>query len=100
MGNKSGQGRRPRKKKGITAEATIQRLMDSLSNEENDALVAEPNSEWDMIAQATMAWQTMFYQALGIKSAKTIAAMGSSLIVLASIMRRAYGLGIKRGKRG
>jgi len=81
------------------AEATIQKVLKKLTTEEVDRL-APDSGEFKQIAEAIMAWyQLLLASGIIRKSAKATEVLASSLLVLGTLVKYAYALGVRRGQR-
>ena len=81
------------------AEATIQKVLKKLTTEEVDRL-APDSGEFKQIAEAIMAWyQLLLASGIIQKSAKATDVLASSLLVLGTLVKYAYALGVRRGQR-
>ena len=81
------------------AEATIQRVLKKLTTEQVDEL-APDSGEFKQVAEAIMAWyQLLLASGIIQKSAKATEVLASSLLVLGTLVKYAYALGVRRGQR-
>jgi hypothetical protein len=87
------------------AEAKIEKVFGKLKAEEVDALASdgrgEDRAEFKHVAEAVMAWYQLLFASGVIKdrSEKTLETMGSSMLVLATLVKYSYALGVRRGQR-
>jgi len=83
------------------AEAKIQRVIGRLPAADVDALVPESDVEYRAIAEAVMAWYQLLLASgiLDVKDKRVIEVLSSSLLVLGTIVKYAYALGLRRGRR-
>ncbi len=79
--------------------ARIQRVQDTMSAEEVDALVPE-GGEFEKIANAIMAWWVLLH-ASGImrKSMPAREVVAGAMLILGVLVKYTYALGIRRGER-
>ena len=87
-----------------TPEATIQRLLKRMSAADVDALVADDNAEFKTVADAVMAWYQMLVKSGILKTEgddgkRAFEVLASSLLVLGTIVKTAYALGLRAGQK-
>lgn len=81
-------------------EAQIQRVLKKMTAAEVDELVPD-KGEFDEIAQAVMAWQALLHAGRVFQKGEQVRrTLGASLIVLGTLFKYTYALGIRRGQRG
>ena len=81
------------------AEAKINRVLGMLDANEVDRIVGENNKEWRTIAEAAMAWQVLLTKGLNARRDKALMRLlTSSLLVLGTLIKYTYALGIRRGR--
>jgi len=85
-------------------EAKIEKVLRKMPASEVDELVGEKNAEFSHIAEAIMAWNVMLHAASIFRQEPeqrdaVLRTLASSLVVLGSLVKYAYALGIRRGKR-
>ena len=81
------------------AEAKINRVLGMLDANEVDRIVGENNKEWRAIAEAAMAWQVLLTKGLNARRDKALMRLlMSSLLVLGTLIKYTYALGIRRGR--
>lgn len=83
------------------AEAKIQRVLRKMSTDEVDRAVPDDDVEFKAIAQAVMAWYQLL-MASGIvdrKDKRAIDVLASSMLILGTLVKYTYALGLRRGKR-
>ena len=86
------------------AEEKIQRVLRKLSGERVDELASDgkghDSTEFKHVAEAVMAWyQLLLASGIVKKDEKTIDVLASSLLVLGTLVKYAYALGVRRGRR-
>jgi len=82
------------------AEAKIQRVLNRLTAAEVDEL-APDRGEFKAVAEAVMAWYQLLF-ASGIvnrQNEKAMEVLASSLLVLGTLVKTTYALGVRRGRR-
>jgi len=85
-----------------TAGDKVQALLESLDRDECHRLIGDNNREYRTVSEAVMAWQAMLFAGLegrGVVLEGSDKLMGSSMVVLGTIVQFAYALGIRRGQR-
>jgi len=81
------------------AEAKINRVLGMLDANEVDRIVGENDKEWRAIAEAAMAWQVLLTKGLNARRDKALMRLlTSSLLVLGTLIKYTYALGIRRGR--
>jgi len=81
------------------AEAKINRVLGMLDANEVDRIVGENDKEWRAIAEAAMAWQGLLTKGLNARRDKALMRLlTSSLLVLGTLIKYTYALGIRRGR--
>jgi hypothetical protein len=83
------------------AEGKIEAVLKKMSAAEVDEL-APDRGEFKAIAEAVMAWYQLLL-ASGIvdrKDKRVIDVLAASLVVLGTLVKYAYALGVRRGQRG
>lgn len=81
------------------AEGKIEAVLAKMTAAQVDEL-APDEGEFKAIAEATMAWYQLLL-ASGIVSRrkkKTVRVLGGSLVVLGTLVKYAYALGVRRGR--
>jgi len=80
-------------------EAKINRVLNMLDASEVDRIVGERNEEWRAIAEAAMAWQVLLTKGLNARrDSALMRLLTSSLLVLGTLIKYTYALGIRRGR--
>ena len=82
------------------AEAKIQKVLNRLSTEEVDEL-APDTGEFKAIAEAVMAWYQLLFVSgiVNRQNEKAMEVLASSLLVLGTLVKYTYALGVRRGRR-
>ena len=83
------------------AEARIQKVLRRLSTDEVDRIAPGDDGEFKAIADAVMAWYQLL-MASGIvdhKDKRAIDVLASSMLVLGTLVKYTYALGLRRGER-
>lgn len=85
-------------------EAKIEKVLRKLPADDVDGLVGEKNDEFSHIAEAIMAWYTMMHAASIFRQEESqkemvLKTLAASLVILGSIVKYAYALGVRRGRR-
>jgi hypothetical protein len=83
------------------AEAKIQKVLRKMSADEVDRAVPDDDVEFKAIAEAVMAWYQLL-MASGIvdrKDERVIDVLASSMLILGTLVKYAYALGLRRGER-
>lgn len=81
------------------AEAKIQKVLAKMASEKVDQL-APTEGEFKQVAEAVMAWYQLL-MASGIiqDTPKSKEVLAASLLVLGTLVKYAYALGVRRGRR-
>lgn len=81
------------------AQAKIQVVLKKMTAQEVDRWV-DGQGEFDQIARAVMAWYRLLHLSnILVKNPQTQEILASSLLVLGTLVKYAYALGIRRGQR-
>lgn len=83
------------------AEAKIDRVLRKMRADQVDALVPDDDVEFKAIAEAVMAWYQLL-MASGIvdrKDERVVDVLVSSMLVLGTLVKYTYALGLRRGTR-
>lgn len=81
------------------AEAKIQKVLTRLKTEQVDDL-APDSGEFKTIAEAIMAWyQLLIASGIVQKGERGIEVLSASMLVLATLVKYAYALGRRRGRK-
>jgi len=86
------------------AEGKIQKVLRKLDASEVDALASDGKdrdcTEFKHVAEAVMAWyQLLLASGMVRKDEKAIDTLASSMLVLGTLVKYAYALGVRRGRR-
>jgi len=82
------------------AERKIQVVLDTMSAQEVDTRIPDGDQEFRKIGEAIMAWYQLLLASgiiRGTLKAKSV--LGDSLLVLGTLVKYAYALGLRRGER-
>lgn len=85
-------------------EASIQQVLDLMTQEEADALIVEAGDEYKTLGTGMKAiygllWATM--RRFGLRqNARSFRVMSQSMILMSVVVHYAYALGIRRGAKG
>lgn len=85
------------------AERVIEKVIKRLTGAEVDALVADggrDSAEFKGIAEAVMAWyQLLMASGVVKRDERAVGVLASSMLVLGTLVKYAYALGVRRGRR-
>ncbi len=86
------------------AERQIQKLFDSISTAEIEALAPDDDHEFTLVAEAVMAWYQLLLKSgiielHGKNKQATLSTLGASLLILGTLVKTAYALGVRRGRQ-